>query len=279
MSTISLIFSGAMEGEESPVRRRRARNSFEPPTSFERSSATLHLPTVPEIAPDYIPEPVEIPASDPLSIVNRSGVRSDVELLHAFQLGDERAFAELYTRRKREIYTFCVRMLGGDRDLANDAFQETFIKVYEKGDSFRSGSNVMGWLFMIARNTCLNLHRSKRPSEALDDQPALVSNDRSLGPEYGEEQHFLRELLENAITTLPEEFREPFIMREFDGFSYGEIAKVTHTTLATTKVRIYRAKQQLRELLRPYLQDDAQSGLSNLIDQQHFGPIPEEDRP
>ncbi len=268
-----------MEGEESPAGRVRGKKSFTTPTSFERTSAARLTPSVLD-EPEYVASvPIEQVAAEPLTRNDRSGARSDVDLLHAFQAGDEHAFAELYTRRKREIYTFCVRMLSGDRDLASDAFQETFIKVYEKAESFRSGSNVMGWLFMIARNTCLNLHRSKRTSEALEDQPLLVSNDRSLGPEYGEEQHFLRELLENAIATLPEEFREPFIMREFDGFSYGEIADVTHTTLATTKVRIYRAKQRLRELLRPYLQDDANSGLSNLIDHQHFGEGSEEDRP
>jgi RNA polymerase sigma-70 factor (ECF subfamily) len=199
------------------------------------------------------------PSNVPLEHLPTAGPRSgwsDVELVQAFQHGDERAFAELYTRRKREIYTFCVRMLGGDRDLANDAFQETFIKVYEKGQSFRSGANVMGWLFMIARNTCLNLHRAKRPSETLDDQPMLVSSDRSLAPEYGEEQHYLRELLEQAIALLPEDFREPFILREFDGFSYGEIAKMTGVSLPTIKVRIYRAKQRLRELLKPFLDSE-----------------------
>ena len=203
---------------------------------------------------------------------------NDVELLQAFQLGDERAFAELYTRRKREVYTFCVRMLAGDRDLASDAFQETFIKVYEKAQSFRSGSNVMGWLYMIARNTCLNLHRAKRPNEQLDDQHMLVSSDRSLAPEFGEEQHYLRQVLEDAIALLPAEFREPFILREFDGFAYGEIAAMTGTSLATTKVRIYRAKQRLRELMRPFLQEEIEmqgsvetEDLSNLIDHKAFG--------
>jgi hypothetical protein len=83
----------------------------------------------------------------------KAEVRSDVELIEAFQEGDERAYAELYVRRKSEVYTFCLRMLGGDADAASDAFQEVFIKVYEKGDTFRDGTNVMGWLYMIARNT------------------------------------------------------------------------------------------------------------------------------
>ena len=62
-------------------------------------------------------------------------------------------------------------------------------------------------------------------------------------------------MLEQAIGLLPVEFREPFILREFDGFSYGEIAKMTGATLGMTKIRIYRAKQKMRELLKPYLGD------------------------
>ena len=54
----------------------------------------------------------------------KAEVRSDVELIQAFQAGDERAYAELYVRRKSEVYTFCLRMLGGDADAASDAFQE-----------------------------------------------------------------------------------------------------------------------------------------------------------
>jgi len=182
--------------------------------------------------------------------------QTDLDLLQAFQQGNERAFVELYSRRKSELYTFCLRMLGGDRDLASDAFQETFIKVYEKADTFKSGTNVLGWLFMIARNTCLNIYRTKKPQEALEYHPSLESKDRSLGPEYRHEQDFLREILEQAIASLPEEFREPFILREFDGFSYTEIAEMTGTTLAMTKVRIHRAKQRMREILRPYLHED-----------------------
>src|SRR5581483_2168349 len=121
----------------------------------------------------------------------------------------------------------------------------------EKSSQFREGTNVVGWIYMIARNLCLNTIRNERPTESLDSQETLVSIDRSLAPEYDEEQHFLRRKLEEALATLPVEFREPFILREFDGFTYREIAEMTGTTLGMTKVRIYRAKQRMRELLSP----------------------------
>lgn len=178
---------------------------------------------------------------------------SDVDLLKRFCAGEEAAFAELYGRHKQQIYTYCVRMLGGDQDLASDAFQEVFIKVSEKASQFRQGSNVTGWLFMIARNTCLNVFRGRKPNECLDDHADVESSDRSLAPEFGEEQNFLRAKLEQAIAELPIDYREPLVLREFDGLGYAEIAELTGTSLPVTKVRIYRAKQKLREILRPYV--------------------------
>jgi RNA polymerase sigma-70 factor, ECF subfamily len=193
-------------------------------------------------------EPKVISASGPVSKF------SDVELLASFvHSANESAFAELYGRHKAEIYTYCLRMMSGDADRASDIFQEVFIKTFEKAKQFRNGSNVIGWIYTIARNMCLNAIRNERPCDSLDDQISRESNDRSLAPEYDEEQHFLREKLESALKMLPVEFREPFMLREFDGFTYREIALMTGATLGMTKVRIYRAKQRMRELLTPQL--------------------------
>src|SRR5581483_4715202 len=112
---------------------------------------------------------------------------------------------------------YCLRMMAGDRDKSSDVFQEVFIKALEKSSQFREGTNVGGWIYIIARTLSLHTHRNERAPESLDSQETLVSIDRSLAPEYEEEQHFLRRKLEEALATLPVEFREPFILREFDG--------------------------------------------------------------
>jgi RNA polymerase sigma-70 factor (ECF subfamily) len=206
------------------------------------------------LAHDIPVQPVTRP-TERASDKKRLAACSDVTLIERFLAGEEAAFAELFNRHKQQIYTYCARMLGGDQDLASDAFQEVFIKVYEKAAQFREGTNVTGWLFMIARNTCLNVFRARKPNECLDDHMELASGDRSLAPEFGEEQHFLRAKLEQAIAQLPTEYREPLVLREFDGLGYAEIAEITGTTLPVTKVRIYRAKQKLREILRPYVSE------------------------
>ena len=231
----------------------RVRQELAPPKRGKKANPPVQDPPRPIAAPvDHTPAPVTTSSRR----TTTEHELKDVDLLKAFLAGDERAFAQLYARRKAEVYTYCLRMMGGDPDLASDAFQETFIKVYEKAETFRVGTNVMGWLYMIARNTCLNVHRARRNNDSIDHHPTLESRDRSLRPEYDEEQHFLRAILEEAIASLPEEFREPFILREFDGFSYSEIAAITGAPLARTKIRIHRAKERMRVILKPYLSEE-----------------------
>lgn len=215
------------------------------------SEAPPHVEQTP--APVVVqPSPAVLPTAGYSSPAAEFSKFSDLELWQLFQKSsDERAFAELYQRHKDEIYTYCLRMMSGDRDKANDVFQEVFIRAFERAEQFRNGANVAGWLYTIARNMCLNTFRNTHPTERLDEQEFRISTDRSLAPEYDEQQHFLRRKIEEALSRLPLEFREPFMLREFDGFTYREIATMTDTTIGMTKVRIYRAKQRMRELLAP----------------------------
>jgi len=180
---------------------------------------------------------------------------TDIELLQRFQQGDEEGYVELYLRRQAEVYTYALRLSAGDRDLASDIFQETFIKVYRKAHTFREGTNVLGWLYTIVRTTYLN-HKRKRSLVGLDDtHDNIQSTDRSMNPEFREEQSTLKERVERAIANLPVEIREPFILREFDGFSYQEISEQLNITLGAVRQRIYRAKLAMREELQDLVQD------------------------
>lgn len=189
---------------------------------------------------------------------------TDEELLERFQQGDEDGYVELYLRRQADVFTFALRLSGGDRDLASDLFQETFIKVYRKAHTFRAvvgkdgsrGTNVLGWLYTIVRTTYLN-HKRQRSLVGLDDLATeIASTDRTLAPEFREEQATLRERVEGAILSLPIEIREPFVLREFDGLSYEDISKELEITLGAVRQRIYRAKLAMRELLWDLVHDD-----------------------
>jgi RNA polymerase sigma-70 factor, ECF subfamily len=184
---------------------------------------------------------------------------ADHELLQHFTAGSEEAYVELYLRRQAEVYTFCLRLASGDRDFASDLFQETFIKVYRKAHTFREGTNVLGWLYTIVRTTYLN-HKRKRTNIGLDDSHEQIqSSDRSMHPEFRYEQATIKERVEQAIANLPVEIREPFILREFDGFSYAEIAEQLNLTLGGVRQRIYRAKLAMREELWDLVHDGTEA--------------------
>ncbi len=190
----------------------------------------------------------ETPGQEKINMVRPPKEVPDHELLRRFQEGDEEGYVELYLRRQAEVFTFAMRLAGGDRDLASDVFQETFIKVYRKAQTFREGTNVLGWLYTIVRTTFLN-HRRQRALVGLEDAAELASSDRTLAPEFREEQSTLRLRVEVAIQKLPIEIREPFVLRECDGLSYQEIAEQLNITHGAVRQRIYRAKLAMREEL------------------------------
>ena len=169
---------------------------------------------------------------------------TDEDLMGQFQEGNEKAFVELYDRYNRRLYGYCVKMLN-DKVLAEDLFQEIFIRVSRKRDHFRGG-NFSGWLFAIARNQCLNALRDNVTHTSLDDVSGmLTAPDLELYDETSE-------LLKEAIEKLPDEMNEALMLRVYSGFSYQEIAEITGAKLATVKVRIHRAKIRLHDLLTPF---------------------------
>ncbi len=177
----------------------------------------------------------------------KSADLSDEDLMSRFQGGEERAFTALYDRYQNRLYGYCVKMLK-DRALAEDIFQEVFIRVARKHQQF-TGGNFGGWLFAIARNQCLNAIRDRHEHSSLEDVGRnLVAPETDL---YNESSEILRA----AVETLPDEYREVLILRVYSGFSYKEISDITGLKLATVKVRIHRAKLKLHELLEPYFAD------------------------
>jgi RNA polymerase sigma-70 factor (ECF subfamily) len=180
----------------------------------------------------------------------------DSELLLRFQAGDETAFYTLFERRQKEIYTHCFRMCARDAEKANDAFQDTFVKVFTRKALFTDATNGRAWLYRIATNTCLNYLRydKRHPREALDEN--LNSHDPQMQPDFATEQESLRASLEAAISELPIELREPFLLREIEEFSYEDAAAQLGITVPACRQRVYRAKQLLRESLEHLVSDE-----------------------
>ncbi len=157
----------------------------------------------------------------------------------------EAAFTELYARYGGRVFAYCLRFLG-HRDEALDVYQETFIRFFESAKKRREMTNVPGYLLKIARNLCLNCKRNKKQTVEFEDYQSLVL------PSTTEKTEFLQ-LITTAMEMLPDEYREVFVLREYEGLSYAEIAEIVDESLSNVKVRIFRAKQKIRGILAPYI--------------------------
>lgn len=158
----------------------------------------------------------------------------------------EKAFLELYHRYASRVFLFCCRFLDSKED-ARDVFQETFVRFFENAKKERVMTNVPGFLLRIARNLCLNFKRSRRQVLTIEDYMKFEEYSKS------QDKDELLELIRVALAGLPDEMREAFVLREYEGMSYAEIADFLGISLSLVKVRIFRAKMKIREFLAPYI--------------------------
>ena len=186
----------------------------------------------------------------------------DARLMTAFKRGDAKSFELLLRRYRQPMYNFCLRMLGHP-SAAEDAMQEVFLKVVRSASRWEKQAMVSTWMYTIARNHCIDALRkaSYRKTASLDQSfneeqdagPTLgdrVADEASLGPDRGAASIRLRTVLAEAIASLSAEQREVFVMREYAGMPFKEIAKVVGVPENTVKSRMRYALEHLREGLR-----------------------------
>ena len=175
---------------------------------------------------------------------------SDPELFELVQsrgkLADA-AFSELYDRHSPRVFAYCRRFLG-NKEEAQDVLQDTFVRLYKSAKKDREMTNVPAFILTIARNLCVNFIKKQKPVVAYEDYMHVSDNSNKDDKE-------LLGLIKMAMDLLPDDYKEVFILREYDGLSYKDIADVTGSTMNNVKVRIYRAKQKVKEILEPYLED------------------------
>lgn len=170
---------------------------------------------------------------------NEEELKAAAELLRR---GSAEAFHVLYKAYHAKVYKFCLRMLGNEAS-AKDAFQETFIRVYEHRMEFR-GAGFASWLFTIARHSCLNVIRTRKEHEQFDE--LFHSKSYEMKGDVG-----MSDQINKAISMLPLQLREALLLREYDELTYQEIADVLGIDLSLAKVRVFRAREILRKILKP----------------------------
>lgn len=188
---------------------------------------------------------------------------SDHALLEATRIGDEEAFAELVRRYRNQITSYIYRMTN-DYDGAVDLAQETFVRVYRAADRYQRSYAFSTYIYRIATNLAISELRKRKRRKLVSLTGFFTGSDgmetHELNPP---DQKPLQDLelvecerrlaVQRAISTLPEKYRAPLILRDVDGRSYDEIARILETSEGTVKSRISRARGFLREKMHAYL--------------------------
>jgi RNA polymerase sigma-70 factor (ECF subfamily) len=184
---------------------------------------------------------------------------SDEELLSLFRQGASEAFGALVRRYEGELYGYLRRYLG-DRDLADDVFQNTFVQLYTKIHQYEPGRPVRPWLYAIATNQAIdalrrqNRHQSIRlntesEDAANGDVPHLLTILESRGPGpleqlQGEER---RQLIRASVDKLPDFLKQVVILAYYQGLKYKDIAAIMDIPVGTVKSRLHTALCRLHE--------------------------------
>jgi RNA polymerase sigma-70 factor (ECF subfamily) len=194
----------------------------------------------------------------------------DTDLLRRYVAGDPEAFLVLFHRYRKPVYNFIVRTVQ-DRNTAEDLLQDVFMRIIQRAEDFRGESKFTTWLYTIARNLCIDHIRKTnlRRNVSLNGQSRSIENgqkrkaliqvvDRTPGVDRHTNSKRLREVIADAVGTLPEEQREVFLMRQVQNMPFQEIANVVGVSENTIKSRMRYALEHLREILIDY-ETDARS--------------------
>src|SRR5690606_867733 len=186
----------------------------------------------------------------------------DSALVAAFLEGNKRAFTELAERYHARLINFVYRTTG-DRERSEDLVQETFIRVYRHLHRFDQSKKFSTWVYTIASNLAKNelRNRSRNPLVLFQtirkswegDERQLEWEDNTYRPDDRYRKRHLRQMVEAAVSELPEHHRTVFVLREMEGKTYEEIAEITGCNLGTVKSRLNRARNSFAVLIEPLL--------------------------
>ena len=168
----------------------------------------------------------------------------DLGVLRKAQRGDERAFSLILRAYETPVFNYVLRLVGGDRALAEDLTQEVFLRVYQGLPKFSLRSKFTTWLFQVTKNRVLDelraVERRPRALVAIDDIAPLEVMDAPI--ERLEEI----DALWTAVELLSTDLKMALLLRDVVGLSYTEIADSLEVTLATVKWRIYKAREEVQ---------------------------------
>jgi len=191
--------------------------------------------------------------------------RPDEELIQIVAQGERAAFDVLVQRHKVRLYNYLLRLLRNPTD-AEEVAQETFVRAYVNAEKYRTVAKFSTWLYTIGTNLVRNRIRKFKSTPKLfsiswsrgeddeDDRGAVDLPDDTDLPDRILEKDEIQVLVAQGIERIPDKYREAFVLREINHFTYEEIADITGLKLGTVRSRINRGRGHFRDVMGPLLQ-------------------------
>ena len=186
---------------------------------------------------------------------------ADSQLVQQAKSGQLEAFEDLVARHERQVYSLALRILHNEHD-AQDVTQQTFLSALEHLGGFREEASFATWIHRIATHAALKILRKRRGLETISLDQALAPDDQTGAiphpefiadwtqtPDELTHQSQTRQLIDQALEQLDDKHRLVFVLRDIEGFSVRETAEALGLSEVNVKVRLLRARLQLRERL------------------------------
>lgn len=175
-------------------------------------------------------------------------------LVERVKEGDREAFMRITQLYQKKVFLLAYSFFQNKED-AMDIVQETFMRFYQKANLFQKGKNFQSWLLQIAKNLCIDYHRKYHSKNAQFDRKVPIE-EMNLPAQNSQACYLssdLKEIFSSCLNKLAERQRMIFVMKHYNQHKYKEIAQILNISLGTVKSLHFKAVQNLRGLMSPYL--------------------------
>lgn len=185
---------------------------------------------------------------------SKFSIKSDEELMFCLSKGEVLAFDELYFRYSKRLLGYFIRMLNFDKDLAEDALQDLFLKIAESPEKFDSSRSFKTWVFSVASNSCKNYYRHKKIVSECNEEIKYINGNVSdsafLLSASKMDAVLFRQMLEEVLNDLSAEKKEAFILKYQEDKTIAEIALIQACPEGSVKSRLHYTIKVLEEKLK-----------------------------
>ncbi len=179
--------------------------------------------------------------------MSTAGAEEEYAVIRKVLAGDREQYTVLVNRYKDMVYNIAFRLLG-DADAAKDMAQEGFIAAYNALGDFQFNSRFSSWLYRIVVNKCRDHYRAGKETVPVEEICDYVAGPEP-SPEKAASCRQTGDAVQQALASLPPDYREVIVLKHIDGLDYQEIAETLGVSVAALKVRAHRGREMLRKLL------------------------------